>query len=437
MRKRILIISYYFPPLGSIGHRRPLKFAKYLPYYGWESFVLTVKKGVDKIVEMSLIKEIPEGVSVYRTPSLEPFRYRNPLYEKIEPEKKESLIRSPRMYIFYILKGIRIILSKFMIPDERIGWLPFAVISGLKIIKSKKIDLIFVTSPPSTSLLIGYLLNKLTKTPLIIDYRDPWTFNPFFAYTSRFRERLENRLEYKVIKNASKGIVISRQMEEVFKNNYLEFCHKFTTITNGFDEEDFISCKPERFDKFTIVYSGTFYGKRTPLYFLKALKKLNEENEEFRENSQFLFFGDIDKDIERLLLEQGLMDLINSSIGYLPYKENIKYIMGADVLVLIIGAKSKLTVTGKVFDYIAARRPILALVPDGAASEIIKETGTGVVVPPEDVDAIKSKILEIYEKYKRDKEYPVDYKEAQVKQYSYSFLTKQVATLLDCLLKQE
>ena len=435
MMKKVLIISYYFPPLGSIGYRRPLAFAKHLPDYGWKPFILTVKKGTDKLVDKFLIKEIPKSLKVYRTPSFEPFRYRSIIYNKVRNEEAHSFMIFFKRFAHHILKGIRIIISKFMIPDDRIGWLPYALITGIKIIKSKKIDAIYATSPPPTSLLIGCLLKMSTKKPLIVDYRDPWTFNPFWHYSSKLREKIDKWFEYQVIKRVDRCITITKPMEMVFTKRYSQLiCGRSITITNGFDRSNFAGCRPKKYNKFTLLYSGTFYGSRNPECFLKALKQLKEENRDFRENSQFLFFGYIDKVIEKSLERQNLINLLNYPIQYLTYKKNYRYIMGADVLVLIMGLKSILTVPGKLFDYISTGKPILALAPKGAASDIIEETGVGVVVPPEDVDKIKSKILWFYGKYKKGEQNGT-YEDAKFEKYSYSFLSKQLADLFDHLFK--
>lgn len=438
IERRLLIIAYYFPPAGSIGYRRPLKFAKYLYGSGWTPFALTVKKPSDKIIDFSLLNNIPKELHVYKATSLEPFRYRRQLYRKFKPQLKNvSYFAFKRLFNamrFYIFRVIRIFMEKFiLIPDEKIGWLPFAFISGLRIINSKKIDIIFATSPPRTSLLIGCLLKVITKKPLIVDYRDPWTFSPFRPYTFKIRRYFEEWLEYRVLKNCDTCITTTNKVAKTFKEKHPQFKEKIITITNGFDPDDFIELKAQKFDKFTLLYSGTFYGDYNPLDFLKALKQLYEENAEVKKNIQFIFIGTMDNDAKNLLSNTGLIKFISSPIRYLPYKENLTHMKGADVLILILNENLKASIPGKLYEYLAVRRPILAIIPEGPAAELIRKTKTGVVVVPKDMSGIKSQILEFYEQYKKNKTV-MEYNDKKIMEYSYPILTKKLVTVINKLI---
>lgn len=432
------MVTYHFPPSGSIGYKRPLKFAKYLPSNGWLPFILTVKRKSDKITDISLLDSIPQGLCIYQTSSIEPFRYKSSLRKKIKPnsesESKFGIIRMFNAFLFYTFKLFRILLEKFiLIPDVTLGWLPFALISGIKIIKSKKIDIVYATAPPCTCLLISYLLTKITRKPLVIDYRDPWTFNPFYHYPSKIRQRFEEWLEYLVIKSSDRCITISNTMTNVYKHKYPQMQRKISTITNGFDPDDFVGLKAKKFDKFTLIYSGTFYGARNPQYFLEALKELYKENDEVKQKTQFIVLGIIEQAIRKSLHNKNLLQLINVPIHYLPYKENLTYMKGADVLVLIMNARNKVTIPAKVFDYLATGRPVLALAPEGPVSKLIRKTKSGVVIAPGDIRSIKSQIHKFYTEYAVNKNTSL-YNNIDSIQYSCILLTKKLVKLLDQIL---
>jgi len=373
----VLFITYYFPPAGGAGVQRPLKFVKYLPDYGWLPIVLTVKPQAYPLIDESMEREIPPSVKVIRAPAL------------LLPKKLPWRVRN------FIARWL-------LIVDQQLGWLPFAIHQGLRIINSENISAIYTTSAPYTSHLIGLWLHKLTGTPWIADFRDPWIRNFSRSFPTRFHLKIALRLEETVCRNADSITVVSAPMRDMLLE-YHGKCGNIHIITNGYDAADFSDVDTSvtnSLSAFTIVYTGSFYKHRLrPDTFLEGLRNtLNA----YHIDVNVIFAGNISARVSRLITALGLSEVVTIT-GYLPHHRSIEYLMGADVLLLIIGPGpgSEAVFTGKIFEYLAAGKPILALVPPGPAADLIREAQAGVIVPPDDVEAISAAILELYDKWKR------------------------------------
>jgi glycosyltransferase involved in cell wall biosynthesis len=381
--KKVLVVAYHYPPLGGGGVFRTLKLTKYLPEFGYQPYVLTVKNPMYGTRDPTLLKEIPPEVKIFRTFSFE-----------------HRILRAPRL--------LKIDLKWFYIPDENIGWLPFAVSAGAKIVKKENIDLIYATSPPWTSLLIGFLLKKKTKRPLVIDFRDPWTDNPFTTYPTKIHESVETKMEEKILKLADHIITTTEPMALNLIDKHPFTKGKCTTITNGFDPEDFKNLRRYGHgERFTITYVGRLYGLRSSRYFLTAIKELIEEKEALRRSVQALLVGHSGKETKELVKEFKLHDTVKL-VGYLAHKRTLEFMINSDVLLLLIATEEAIDekigppmVPGKLYEYLAAKRPILALIPEGAAADIIRSTKSGIVVPPKDINSTKQAILKFFQEWKR------------------------------------
>ena len=368
---KVLIVAYHFPPHSGGGVFRTLKFTKYLPEFGYQPYVLTVKNSMHRIKDATLLREIPPEAKVYRTFSFE-----------------HRILRAPR------LLGMN--LKWFYIPDENIGWLPSAVSQGEKIIKKKNIDIVYATAPMFTSLLIGFMLKKKTGKPLVVDYRDPWTQNVFVKYPSKFHKKIEDKMENLVLAAADHILVTTDPMKHRIVEKYPFIKGKIDTITNGFDAEDFkgLTVKKDK-EKFVIVYTGSLHGLRTGEKFFMALKELIEENPELKSKIQVLFAGLLSKQDVFLIEKFGLKNVV-SLLGYKSHKESLMLMVKADVLLLILSSDEVRVIPGKVFEYLGAKRPILAIVPPGPTADIIWSTKTGVVVPPHDTGIIVKAIFKLF-----------------------------------------
>jgi len=440
--KKVLIITYLFPPLGGVGVQRTIKFVKYLPNYGWQPIVLTVKKPEYWIEDPSLETEIPKTAKVYRTASFELEKLHNiiknlleTLSAKIEKFlfKKINLINA---IDWRLKKFFSTINSWLFIPDRKIGWLPFAMLRGWWIIKKEKIDVIFTTSPPNSVHLIGYLLKKLTGKPLVVDFRDPWTQGIYWNPVTEIHKKIEEFMENAILRSADKVISVLGDIGNDLMTKYslLDSKRKFITIPNGFDPDDFkVNVNPKN-SKFTITYTGVFYGRQTPLYFLNALRELIDERKEIEKEIQVIFVGKL-SNFYKDKIKQLSLNKIVKYVGYVPHQKSIEFILNSDVLLLIIGSGegSDRIYTGKIFEYLAANKPILALIPEGAAANLIALTKSGVVVPPENVGSIKQAIYNLYLRHKVG-DLKVDSDRSLIQKYDRKKLTKDLADVFEGIL---
>lgn len=383
----VLIIAYYFPPLGGAGVQRTLKFAKYLPKFSWQPHILTCKIHGTYATDDTLSEDIPAVVHVSRTNSIEPDQFFL-LLIKLRLGRIASFIRR---WMF--------------IPDTRIGWIPDSVIQGRRIIKQHQIDLIYTTSSPYSSHLIGLLLKIFTGIPWVADFRDEWTQNAFSDYPTNFHKMINRLLEKQVLIHADKIISVSPLITDGLAKLVQELPDtKFATLTNGYDSEDFfepISITKNR--KFSLLYTGTLYGARTANYFLDAVSILIKEQKNLEEKIEINFIGTF-SNLENEINKRALGNLVHN-VGYLPHKETITRQKQADVLILFlpsVGGDS--AYTGKIFEYLAARRFILALVPPGGvASQLIQNVNAGIVVEPENISAISEALSKLYHKWEDGK----------------------------------
>ncbi|OGC86489.1 MAG: hypothetical protein A2142_07975 [candidate division Zixibacteria bacterium RBG_16_48_11] len=426
-KKKVLIIAYYFPPLGGAGVQRVLKFVKYLPDFGWEAVVLTVKNISYPAWDQTLLGEVPKGVEVFRTGSLDPHRILH-LLRKLIIQKRGGL-KSASTRIsdkFGFLKCL-------FVPDTKIGWFPFALWKGLSILRRHKIDVIFSTSPPVTAHLVSFWLSKIGGRPSVLDFRDP---SDLVAenYPTALHRKISQSLERKVVSRAKGTVTVDRFVADDFKMKYR--CEKIETILNGFDPADFCGLQATASGKFEIVYLGTFNRLHDPRPFLEAYSQLVAENREFAEKASFTKVGLIlDWDWPRLLQEYRLEKNV-VTIGYLPHRESLQYLLKAQVLLLTTGGEkgSPLFSTGKIYEYLVSRKPILAIVPEkGAAAELLRQQKTGVIVDPRDKDRIKFELVRLFEKHQKG-ELGLEQTQGNLEQFDRKCLTQKLANFLtDCL----
>lgn len=406
--KKALMIAYYFPPLSGVAAHRVFKFAKYLPRFGWQPIVLSVKKGVDVATEPSLLKDIPSEIRIYRTSCLDFTKFRYAVYGKMKPQtsqfEEESGTNERRHSIFFVLRWLYHVLEKnVLVPDEKIGWVPFALYRSMQIVRREDIDLIYTTGSPFSAHLLGLALKMLTGRPLVVDFRDPWTGNIFSPSRNRVRETIEATMERRVLWMADRVIATTPVLTRTLRGKSVG-CkpEKFITVTNGYDPEDFHEMTGVTDGKFVISHTGSFYGRRTPLHFLQAVRELVTERKELRNVFQIHFFGHFGERNEQYLGEFGLQDIVHLK-GHVSHQVSIRNLMQSHVLLLIIHSRGYDNIPGKTFEYIRSGRPILALVPDGVTADVIRNTKTGVVIPPDDIGRVKEWIMRFYEGHKRNR----------------------------------
>lgn len=430
--KKVLIISYYFPPVGGAGVQRVLKFVKYLPQLGWEPIVLTVKNIQYPAYDSSLLEEIPKETKMYRSGSFDPLRV---IYLLKKPfGRSKNYCNS-----FKKTSPFKSKLSKFIfIPDNKIGWLFFAVIKGLRVAKKNKIDLIFSTSPPPTAHLVGVLLKKFLKVPLVVDFRDSWETSLEEKAPTVFHRWLQKKMEKKILDNADSVITVNEQIQTFLQNRYPKVLST-AVITNGYDEDDFASFKEEKAEYFNIGYLGTFNRINDPTPFLQALSELSQEITEFKNQVKFIHVGmALDFKLRELLQKYGLEDIAELK-GYLSHKESLKQLSAASILLLVTtdSAGAEVLTTGKIFEYFRVGKPILGILPpSGVAASLIKETKAGVIVSPKNILGIKQILKDYFRKW-ASSELKVELDQEKLKQFERKYLTAKLAEVFNRVIQSK
>lgn len=404
--KKALIVAYYYPPSGGGGVFRSLKFSRYLPEFDYKPYVLTVKNPLLSPKDPVLMNEIPTEATIIRTFSFE-----------------HRIFRAPRHFLNISLKW-------FFVPDENIGWLPTAVSKGSKLIKKNNIDVIFASGPVWTTFLIGYLLKKKTKKPLIIDFRDPWVNNSNISYPSKVHEFIEKKLEKTIITQANYITVVSDLIKKDLIKRYPFVASKIETLTNGFDPEDFKNLTiKNKTSKFTLTYTGSIYGLRTARSFLIGLKELIIQNDDLEKNIEVLFIGNCGTETACLVKELQLEKYVKLR-GQMSHGKCLEYLMSSDVLLLLITSKENLT--GKMFEYFASQKPIIAISPlDGLASKLIRSIDAGIVIPPRNIELVKKTILFYYNRWRNEKLFQPPNYSAKIEKFNRKILTQKLSKIFD------
>jgi glycosyltransferase involved in cell wall biosynthesis len=446
--KKVLIISYYFPPSGGPGVQRVLKFVKYLPEFGWQPVVLTVKDGDFPARDESLLNEIPKDVKVFRTDIFEPYNY----YRKLTGRKKGQAIDvdniekgSKKRFSDRISEFIR---ATFFIPDARRGWKKYAVKEGKKIIDTEKPDLIFSSSPPYTCALIAMELKKYAgkkgrKIPWVSDFRDAWT--DYLTTPNRWflPKKIDKKYERTSLDKADVLTIVASGMKDDFDKKYPQISKKtkYVLLRNGFDSDDYKNAQYENKtnEKFTVVYTGSMYGKRNPYYFLDTVAELVNQGKVDIDKIKFIFIGRMGGDIQNYLNESPLKNAIEV-IPYVPHSESVNYLMKADVMLLIIDEDiySKMILSGKMFEYLGAAlitgKPVFAIAGEGEAKELIEETQSGIVIPHHNPEILKEQYLKLYNGFFENNNTFLPNNQA-IKNYDRKFLTSKLAQVFNESLK--
>jgi glycosyltransferase involved in cell wall biosynthesis len=407
---RVLMIAYFLPPKASVGNLRTLKFIKYLPTYGWTPKVLSIKPSKNETLDSSLEEDIPKDTEVYRTNSHELFL--NKLFSKIHHD-----------YHWFIL------------PDPHIGWLPSAVKFSLSICKKDNVDIIYTTSPPNSTNLIGLIVKKLTNIPLVIDFRDPWTQNPGYKnYPTDVHRRVDEFLEHLVSKNANRIVFNTPPNLIDFIKKYPDIpLEKCKVITNGYDSDDFRNLKLQQNEKFTITYTGSLYGERP---FFMGLSQVLKEKPNIRSDIKIVFAGRHPW-IKYQIDEFGLQDVVEIK-GYIPYKKNLQIMMDSDVLLLTQLPPSpgvERWCPNKLFEYLATGKPILGIIPKGFARDLLESSSSSIIVDYNDLDGIKKAICLLYDRYKEKELIPTSLDELD--RYDRKKLTHELASLFNEIIQSK
>jgi len=390
---KVLVVAYYFPPMGLSGVQRTLKFVKYMKNFNWEPTVITTGNVAYYAHDTFLAKELEEAdIRVIRVSgSKEP----NSLFSKL------GTVKLPSEFFRNILNKLS---QTFFIPDNKISWSKLAYQKIDEILSREKFDTLFITSPPFSAFDIISQIKKKHDIPLFADYRDLWYKSYFSFYPTPFHRLLHKKKEYRALKAADRITVTNRKIKEKLLNTYpfLTF-EDVVILSHGYDPEDFekIPAQSKPQNKMVLMYSGIFMVYNTPVYLLKAFKQLTIERPDIASNIELHFVGFLRKENQKLIRKLKLQAFIKDH-GYVNHNEAIAKIKSADVLWFMVGRRKNIDaiLPGKVYEYLGAKKPVLACVPDGAAKMAVEESGAGFVCSPDDVNDIKNSILKIYNHYK-------------------------------------
>lgn len=402
-RKKVLFIVYNFPPAAGAATQRVLKFLKYLNKYDFQTFVLTVDKVDYPDLDFTLIEKIPPETKVIKTRYWTPFR----IYRKITGRKSDEKI--PVAFIKDNHKSIAERISVFLrlnvfLPDAKIGWLPFAVREGTRLIKEEGIDIIISSGPPHTTHLIAKSLKRKTRIKWIADFRDPWTDIDYYSGVKRTKiaEWIDSKLERSVLNNADFVVAASEGYLDIIKSKGIK--NNYEVLTNGFDPDDFQNIEQKSTSKFIITYTGNMPSTRNPEKLWIALEELVEENLEFANNFEFHFAGVMDDEIRQKIKS---MKFFKNFIdhGYLNHKNVLELTFNSHLLIMIVNrvATSNEILPGKIFEYIASGNFILVIGPEsGVSARLINYVKQGTAVDYEEKDKMKSLIIELFNKWKQN-----------------------------------
>lgn len=427
--KKVLVITYYWPPSGGSGVQRWLKCVKYLRDFGWEPVVYTVSNGEYPVVDALLEAEVPAGVSVIRRPIWEPYQ----LYKRFTGQKKNERVVSGFLKDKKPSLAGRIsmwIRGNVFIPDARRFWIGPSVRYLNRWLKENPVDAIVSTGPPHSMHMIALGLKRKTRIPWVADFRDPWTNIDFYheLMLSPYADRKHHRLEKAVVTSADRVVVVGKVMQEEFEQIA---GREIEVITNGYDEAD-VQMIPagQRDRKFSIVHIGMLNQHRNHAAFWEALAGLCAEVAGFREDLLVRLVGKVDHVAHESIARHGLKDHVEF-IDYLSHPEAIVQQGRAQVLLLSINntPNARGVITGKLFEYLACGRPVLCIGPeDGDAAAIVRDAGAGSVVGFTDVEKMRSAIADFYAAYKAG---ALEVNSHGVEQYSRKALTGKFATLFE------
>jgi len=427
--RRALIITYYWPPAGSSGVQRWVKFVKYLREYGWEPVVYTANNPEVASLDESLSKEIPNGVEVIRRNVPEPYG----LYKFFTGNRGKKIgvgFTSSTKKSGFINRLAIWVRGNFFIPDARMFWIRPSTRFLKDYLKTNPVDIIITSGPPHSLHLIGLNLKKKLNIPWIADFRDPWTSIYFYKdlKLTRFADRINRKLELKVLRSSDLNVVVSKSMYEEFKQKGID---KIEIVSNGFDhsEYDFSASIDDNF--FSIVHVGTIPPSSNSNAFWKALSRMAQENPEFDKKLKIIFVGDVDSSVINSLKEYNLLEK-TQLVGYKPHSEIPKFQKSAQVLLVMAPSTSKEILTGKIFEYLAANRPVIAIGPiEGDLDNLLSETRAGMMLPSNSEPEIFEGLKWFWEGYNSGWS---SFNPQNINQYSRKELTRRMSELMNMVV---
>jgi glycosyltransferase involved in cell wall biosynthesis len=430
--KKVLIISYYWPPSGGISVLRSLKIAKHLRQFGWEPIIFTPENADYSAIDENNYKDIPDGIEILKIPTIEPFK----LFKFLTGLKKDSNLNNvlsahdQKMGLMY--KFSVWVRSNFFIPDARAMWIKPSVKYLSKYTEENKVDAIFTDGPPHTNTRIATLLKQKTGIPWLSDYQDPWSQVDYFQELILTKWGLKKHLhqEQEAFAAADKTTIVS----PTWKNDLESIgAENVDVIYWGYDPEDYtdIQINTKINTKFSILHAGVMGFDRNPKMFFKAISELCEEHPNFKQDFKLILLGQVDHSVKNTIEEFGITSSVEYS-GNVIRKEALNQIFSAKILLLLLNQQPNAMgrVPGKLFEYLAARRPILNFGPSNSdVAKLLKKANAGDNFEYENINKIKEHLLSQYKEYKTG-QLGTDLK-SNIEEYTHQNLTGKIAEYLN------
>lgn len=427
--RTVLLVSHAYPPGLGVGFERMVKLERYMPDFGFRTCVLAV--GTHGRLPTDKARH------VYR--AFEPSQPFRPLLRQLRRRQLPPTVsldgpshpRSEPLLAGTPLAGLyQWMLEWLAIPDPYVGWLPAAVLLGLHVVKREQVDVLLSSSPGETAHLVAGSLARITGKPWVADFRDGWLFEALKPTVRRdtWRRRLEQHLERWTVAGASRVTTVSEPLTGYFRSTYPGPPDRFCTITNGYDPVDWQGVTPApRNCRFRLVHTGSFAfsaPNRDPRPFLQALQIVGPE---IRNSLEVLLVGTLSP-AERADLARMCLDDIVRVVGPVSRRESLAYQLSADLLLLFVG-RDRSIATSKLYEYLYAKRSILALsAPDTAAATIVRECRVGDVVDPEDPQAIAAKLTNLFALWRQGQ---LACRSVGIERYERREIARQMAAVLE------
>ena len=439
--KRVLVITYYWPPTGGSGVQRWVKFAKYLPEEGWQPVIYTPENPEQLAIDKSLCNEIPAETEILKTRIIEPYRlYKD--FLKRSGHSKEAVevnpVNAQNKSLFQ--KAAMWVRGNLFRPDPRCMWINPSVKYLKDYLKEHPVDLIVSTGPPQSMHLIGMKLAEATGLPWIADFRDPWTKIFYFKHLSMTKatEKWHKKMERKVLDKASTIVAVSPLVQQEFQAMTQT---PVELITNGYDECDFTASRSEEAvggegRDFIITHTGLFAADGNPTVLWEVLSEKCRKCPDFADKLKIRLIGKTDEQIIKALIEQGL-EANTTDLGYQQHAVAVEEQRNASLLILPLRKEPeyKAVLPGKLYEYLASWRPVLGIgQPDGAMSMILNSTKTGVVFDWNDKRSLSRFIDLCWDRHLKGE---LSVEDADISNFSRKNLTRRMAELFEKLTDNE
>ncbi|MGL5892151.1 MAG: glycosyl transferase family 1 [Bacteroidia bacterium] len=409
--RRVLIITYYWPPSGGSGVQRWLKFTKYLRDFGWEPVIYTPENPEYPAIDKSLEKDIPEGITILRQPITEPYAAYRKFTGRKKTDKLGAGFASETKQTSFTEKLSRWVRGNFFIPDARRFWIRPSVKYLNHWLSTNNVAAVVSSGPPHSMHMIALgVKKKFPALKWLADFRDPWTNIDFYdqLMLTGLADKKHHRMEASVLTYADVIVSVGHTMNEEFKELWKSkhpgqpLPDKFKVVHNGYDHADTAVHTAERDAKFSLAHIGTLNASRNPQVLWNVLQKLVADNADFAADFELKLVGQVDAEVRESITKAGL-DKFLVKIDYLPHTEVMEVTNRSRVLLLLINRtrNAKGILTGKFFEYMSTGNPVLAIgPPDGDLAQILNETASGRISDFDDESALRNNLLELHRAYR-------------------------------------